>query len=371
MLSRFAAVRAATCRGHRHAATRTFAFLALLVISCTRTPDGINSPNDNQPASAGPPDAPRWLPVGTRVPPGQPIAFPPEPYNPQKHGPALPNPTPEANLIGKRGFIPPSPPHAFAPSRTGALRNLSDPTPSKGDRVIRLFNTTRAWYGGYAVHDIEPDLNVPPIRTFTTAEQIYIYAPTFLVPNSCIEMTTYHSRSTNDTEMANMQGWFDWCGSNTGGTPNWVIIEPVNFPSFKDHYVRTYKGKPTVALSVVTPTSRTGCWYGHLYDYQSGGWVQKVTSCGSTQIGHHQGWTAWESYNIMDSSCLTLPSIRAMEVRLADPFTNTFVPFTDYPDDYDTFFGGTGLCWTNSTYTFSFPASGLGANSWIAETGRP
>jgi len=251
------------------------------------------------------------------------------------------------------------------------LRSLADPTPSKGDRAIRLFNTTRAWYGGYAVHDIEPDLNVPPIGTFTKAEQIYIYAPTFLVPNSCLEMTTYHSRSTNDTEMANMQAWFDWCGYNTGGTPNWALIEPVNFPSFKDHYVRTYKGRPTVALSVVTPTSRTGCWYGHLYDYQAGGWVQKVTSCGSTQIGHNQGWTAWESYNIMDSACLALPSIRAMEVRLADPFTSSFVPFTDYPDDYDTFFGGTGLCWVNSTYTFSFPAAGLTANSWIAKTPNP
>src|SRR5262245_11086259 len=105
MLSKSAAVRAATCRGQRYAATLAIASLALLVVSCTRTPDAINSPNENQPASAGSTDAPRWLPVGTRVPPGQPIAFPPEPYNPQTHGPALPNPTPEANLIGKRGFI--------------------------------------------------------------------------------------------------------------------------------------------------------------------------------------------------------------------------------------------------------------------------
>jgi hypothetical protein len=228
------------------------------------------------------------------------------------------------------------------------------------------------------MNDVQLDVSLP--APLNGASAVWLYAPTLYPPGlSCIEVTQIHGRTLGTSATMHRLGWWDWCESYSPQTPEgrFVVDEYVTDQAFKDKYVRLSAGEPTVTVSITTPNlgaTATQCWYGMIYNYQLGGWEQKVARCPAAvnYRPNASGWTMWESKNLVDNErCVTIPSIRANWIMLAHPQYSTWVPFTDYPADYSLVLRGP--CWSTGRYTFSTPAAGdmVAPNSWQAYTPYP
>ena len=327
-------------------------------------------------SNAGP-QTQKYLPYGVPVPVGTSINAPPEPYNPSRHGPPIPNTQVGENLVGRPDFseLPKRIPEGV-PVNAQLGSRPADP-PGTEDHGISLRQTTKPWYGVSQVNDVQLNMWIP-VSQDPTNPWSYLYAPTLLPPGgSCIEVTTVHRRHRSSSTVTHLQGWYDWCESNA--SLRWKVLEEMN-ATFQTKYVRTYNGEPTVAISVVTPnTGHTmgQCWFGVIYNYQVGGWEQKFSSCGTTYIplaDQTHGWTAWEAWRLTaaPSYCPFMDKVRAMDIQYADPDLSAFRPFTNYPSDYIEFAGGaTAFCWWPIGYYwyFAFPPFGMPPNTWQAQTG--
>lgn len=315
--------------------------------------------------SSCPTPTPQWLPVGTKVPPGQAICAPPEPYDPAKHGPPLPPPTNLVNLAARPGFVSP-------PKRDPTV----PPPPGEGDRGLWLGQITEPWYGASSVHDVQWNLTID--TTFIGRNGAWIYAPTMLPPGgACIEITQVYQRWAVQDTTGKYFGLYDWCESDSTG--RFVVFDSEGDTAFSNAYIRPYQGRDTYDASIVTPaTGHTygQCWYADIYNYTLGGWQEFLRSCGNP---YHQaqnyGWTMWESwYTADDGVCRSYPSIRALAIAFADPDSSKWVPITNHPSDHWNLTGG-HYCWgqggTTPVYTFESPVPGLAANTWRADTPNP
>ncbi len=256
-----------------------------------------------------------WMPEGTKVPVGTPLA-------------ALPAPPSESVAFN-------APPSAQAP--------------------------ISQWYGVYSVHDIGTSITLPP------PDSSVLYAPTLLAPGgSCIEMTTAHFGRPIQHQL-----WaWDWCRGSLGqGTLalRWDLTDP----GFQSTYVRTYNGRPTIVVANVTPNtgSTNGqCWYMNIYNYIVGGYVQLFTSCGYTltnEVETGLGWSMWEEhYFTAPNLCPSVASVGASAISFAN--NGAWDPITNHPSDYTQF--NYGSCWTGGGYSFITPVSGASDGSWRALT---
>lgn len=331
----------------------------LLYAACTTEPasravgpDGVNSG-----ASIASGEA--YLPYGVAVPVGQVLDRPPEPYNPQRHGAPLPS-TIGTYIVQTSGEgVPMRAAQRGAPPKPVLLQS------GGSYRGFYLFANTKNWYGVHSIKDVSLNLNLP---TPGPAGAIWLYAPTTLPPaGSCIEGVVRHERTIFVPTTIHYLGWYDWCT-----TSNQWHLAPMD-ASFQSKYVRTYNGKPTLAISIVSPVSgpATDCWYANLYNYNVGGWEGVFQSCGTSMSGWgNTGWTMWEAYNMGEVGCPVLPSIRSMEIQLANPSTSQWVSFKNYPNDYAQL-GPTGDCWYGGPYSFVSPVPGLASNTWRANTPSP
>ena len=313
-------------------------------------------------------DPPRYLPVGARVAEREALPALPEPFDPRRHR-LVANTRIARNLAGEPGFVGP-------PRR----RKSPDPTAAQvvttgvgGDIGLSLWQWTRHWYGVYAAHDAGLSVQLPARSAAQPAS--YLFAPTLLPPGwSCLETTTVHERRAGSSTTGHYQGWFDWCQSGPQG--RWVVFEPMD-QDFRSRYVRTWQGRSTIALAIVTASTGSTyghCWFGTMYDYVQGGWVQVTQSC-TTGAGFSPaaqgGWVYWESHNLLDGSCPAIADIAAIDLMFADPAINSWIPVTSTPPGNVNPSGG-GACWSvyGGPYTFSWPgtSAGLPANAWLAKT---
>lgn len=306
----------------------------------------------------------RWLKVGTKVAVGDSITAPPEPYSPARHGTSLRSDVTFPNVARR-------PEYASAPKRgrSEANRPFEVPPPGTGDKGFWLSQASAPWFGTYAVYDLNPSLGLP---TPWNANGVWVYAPTMMPPGgSCVEVSQVYRRLNGGTTTGKLFGLWDWCQSGTG---EFDVLE-AQVTAWTNRYVRTYQGKPTYAVAIVTPnTGRTmgQCWYAHLYDYLLGGWVQRLARCGTpVRQSPSLGWTMWESWWLMNtSSCPSVSSIRSLDIVLYSPSTSSPVPFTDANADYSPL-GPSGTCWLNGVYSFASPVPGLSVNSWRGNTPNP
>lgn len=307
----------------------------------------------------------QFLPYGLSIPETARLTQVPEPYQVAKHGPAFPNSQPNANLVGRPGFVSPPSPGRWAkyppPLVTGSQSYSMSINP----------NPASQFFGIYQNHDVQLSVQLPS----TTGSPRYLYSPTLLPSGgTCVEATTMHTRSAGASTI-HQQGWFNWCVP--GGT--WWVIEDMN-ASFQNKYVRFMNGELALSISIVTPNdgdTRAGCWYGHLYNFTVGGWEQKFGYCGATTYspsanGGNSGWTAWESTNLVaPGSCPSLQGVRAMSIQVNVSSSGGVQYLSDFwPGPIVGSGSSSPYCWTNvggSPYTFSFPASGL-VSSWRADT---
>lgn len=305
----------------------------------------------------------QWLRVGTKVPIGDSISAPPEPYNPMRHGAPKRSDIAFTNLARRPEF-------ANAPKRGRPVSGgIEVPAPGTGDRGFWLAQASVPWFGSYAVYDLNMSLGLPAAWN---TNGVWVYAPTMMPPGgSCVEVTQVYRRLHGGSTTGKLFGIWDWCQSGTG---EFDILE-AQVTAWTNRYVRTYQGKPTYAVTIVTPnTGRTmgQCWYAHLYDYLLGGWVQRLARCGTpVRQSPALGWTMWESWWLTNSSsCPVMPSIRSLDIVLYHPNTGAAVPFTSASSDYSPL-GPTGTCWQNGNYSFASPVPGLALNSWRGNTPYP
>jgi hypothetical protein len=133
-----------------------YATLISLLVGCdtgsSTAPSGLSG--THRPAEGA------YLTYGVAVPVGQELLLPPEPYNPKKHGRAIPNTSPLANWVDRPGFtLPPAPGararYALSQASKG-LMTRSDPLPppGTGDRGLFLVIDTIDWYGVSVINEI-------------------------------------------------------------------------------------------------------------------------------------------------------------------------------------------------------------------------
>lgn len=306
----------------------------------------------------------QWMPVGTKVPVGTDLVAPPEPYSLERDGPAgAPSVAPN---VGSSDPGAVAGHHAPSRGQAQAPRSGFPPPPDQADRGWWLMQATQAWYGVYSLHDIGTDISFAGISGTP-----YLYAPTLLAPgDACIEMTMAHFGYPTTHQL-----WaWDWChGPFQYGTQGayWDLTSS----NFQSNYVRTYNGKPTIAVSVVTPnTGHTAgqCWYMDIYNYNLGGYQELFSSCGYSVTGWGSfGWSMWEEHFLTtDTYCPAVASVGAAALSFAHPSTSGWSPITSFPSDYATF-STNKFCWQpGGGYYFQTPVTGAADGSWRALTPR-
>lgn len=310
---------------------------------------------------------PQYFEPGKSFPYPRTLTAIPRPYDPSRDV-VIPNTRPEANLALTR-TRPHIPKRDISARGRGPFRSgpPASPNPDHTYNGFWFYQNTNMWYGAYALQDARTDFTLPWYNTYPSVEPT-LYAPTMQAPGgSCIEMTMIHTaQSTAIT--SHFAGFADWCNGAMIGSP-YNYYEDITTTAFRQNYVATYNGQPTVTVWVSTPsTGNTNgqCWAAGFYNYRLGGYEQKYSSCGYTQTGFGTtGWTMWEDYSLFyNNDCPSIPAIRSEIIELFHPGFGYAVQFTSYPSDYSrnngTFLGD---CFT-TTYSFQSPAANTLPNSW-------
>ena len=160
-------------------ATCVISILAALVAGCRDSSDA-TAPLPSATVARAAAPAVGYLPYGVPVAVGQPVDRPPEPYDARKHGPAVPNTSPQDNLVGRPGVdasslppsarTPPTPrpagldlvplPNTASRSAAGAQSTGFGPAPSPASTLFATFSV--AGPGAVTRHAHRPGVTPSP-----------------------------------------------------------------------------------------------------------------------------------------------------------------------------------------------------------------
>jgi hypothetical protein len=233
-------------------------------------------------------------------------------------------------------------------------------TPGHGDGAFILQNFDG--FNGYHT--------VPTASTLPAApdSDLIVYAPTVLPPgNACIEGTTIRFRQRGSSTAYAQQGFWDHCS-----THYWYYLADFSNATFASKYVRTSYGDnyPHIVLQIYETDTTNKCWQALMLNYNTGyydivtGNTGTQTICG-TGAGGVNGWTAWESYGLVQSgsgACPSMTNVGSYYMMKHTPasgwyglLVNTSAGFSTYQN-----------CWTSGTYSM-FTWAG-GSPDWGAQT---
>ncbi len=314
------------------------AICSLAALGCSSAQeDGSNGPVDPAPSEE------KFLEYGVHVPEDAVVTARPEPFNAEKHVIAA-NPLPELNRAAD-----PDVPQEFLLRRQARLQEPMAP-PGNGDRGF--FITGTAGWSIYARNDLQNNVSIPNSSVGTT-----MYAPTHMSPGgfgggACIETVMAHWRPNAQSATLHGHGFWDWCRQS----PGWGVFENID-ATWISNYARS-DGAENMYFTEVVFTGGD-CWVGQLWNYNTGVWDTKLTSCGSNKSGFGvTGWTMWESWNLI--GCPTFPSIKATNLQI---FNGAWVNLA--PAHTTTLGPSAGSCFASGTYNFHVHT----ANSyWHAHT---
>jgi len=251
-------------------------FLSCLSLAACSAPEQGSAENRS-------PENPEYLAYGVSIPEDMVPALPPEPYDSLRHGPTF-NPVPELDLVAHPGKL-----------------SLPDAPAGDGDRGFFINGT--AGIGIYARNDVQDNVVIPAANAGTT-----IYAPTHQSPGgSCIETVRASWRPVGASGTSHGHGFWDWCRAS----PGWGSFEAID-ATWKSKYARS-DGSENMYYTNVYKSSGN-CWVGLLWNYNTGVWDQKLSSCGTTKTGFGTtGWTMWESWSL--TSCPAFPRIKSTTIQ--------------------------------------------------------
>lgn len=304
-----------------------------------------------------------FLPYGVPAPDPLPPNVIPEPYDPAKHGPPIPNSAPHLNLPEhERTFVASREP---SPGLTLAL-GIPEGNTNKG---LRWFSTT--YPGIYAGHEIETGIRLP-----AHSQDQFVFAPTALPSGSaCIEMATTHRRRTTETTTRHLAGWWNWCLSSGLKPTTPSVEEDMTTSWWQQWYTRRVIGGSPVFFIEIFKDTQQGypCWNGLIFNYNKGYWESKFYSCyapGKTQNNRNssQGWTLWEG-DMNEKPCPSLVGTGAHDILAVSP--NLCCPAVNISQVAPALSTGEGICWGSfSTWTMDY-IKGAAASAWRAKTPNP
>lgn len=236
------------------------------------------------------------LPVSPSAAQGsQPPSFPPPPSAEELLKFAVPDTTPELNILNPAsplyGKIPPPPPRKVPPTignhttienQTGLLA-LHD----YWGASIAQQNPAPSDVGVYARQQIITTLTIPSNST--------LYAPTLLSGNNALyeAVTSYNNSGVMTRQFAVFNH----------ATGTWVLAKNLD-STFVSKY--TSGGYYTVIVRKIS-----GIWRVYLYNYQTGLYETQVSGTGTGPNGI--GWNIYESYL---SGCSNLPVFRSRDLQV-------------------------------------------------------
>ena len=323
----------------------SIAFLA--VAACSETVVTPAAERSNREANANAVE--KYLPYGVSVPEGDVLTLEPEPYDFRKHGPPAENSIPNANLAVMPGYNLP---------KFGENHGKWQDPPKVPPQVEAQSTGNGGWMlwnqpGVNARNDAQRDLVVPG----NYFQRVTIYAPTHLPhANSCLEATTAHIKASGSWQgTGDFHGFWNWCTEE----PSFQVWEETDNSTWASRYIRLYgvNGEPAeeafyVSIHSTTPSSPVGgCWVGMLYNFNSGVWEHKITSCGASALTGTVGWTMWESHGLAEHNlCPSFPRVSTQWFRkytVAGAWTEYGA--SDYAADIST------GCFANGIYTMTRP----------------
>lgn len=203
--------------------------------------------------------------------------------------------TPELNILN-----PKNPNYGKIPLQS-PRRKLSDATPSPGTGDYGTYISGGMILGVSAWQEVHPSLDLPspdPDRT--------LYAPTLQAPNNApLESVTRYMRLFGMGYTS--RDWGVW--DHTINPPGFVIIKPINNPTFLSNYVRTY---PEGQLYWTLVYYKDNAWRVMLYNFNTQWWEEQYSSTASSTITY--GWDGFETY--FNNTCPNLPNIESKDLRV-------------------------------------------------------
>jgi hypothetical protein len=214
------------------------------------------------------------------------------------------------------------------------------PPPGDGDRGFFINSTGGT--GIYVGNDVQDNVSIP----YSASTDQVLYAPTHQSPGgSCVETVTVHWRPAAGSTTYHAHGMWDWCRAS----PGWGNYETMD-ATWKSKYARSYSygGQAAENMYFTSAYKTSGnCWAGTIYNFTTGTWETKLTSCGTTKTGFGStGWTMWESWYLQ--GCPSLPRIKAgwIQTLKSSGWTNLGSADTSQLGPY------AGTCYATGAYTF-------------------
>ena len=276
------------------------------------------------------------LPETSSAPPSVPsIASPPRPV------------TDQALIRRTARRLPANRPQLPGPPRR-RLPPAGAPTPSPGDgdagTGLGIFTGAASALGYYGGHAAFPSLELGPVPAGTSA---FLYAPTAMNANTCLEWTTTYMRYSTDN--ATRQQVWVWDHCVLKGVAWSTPMDTV----FQTNYLRNYNGNNLYFVELLQsakPDGVTNVTYdAMLFNFTTNAWEISFEITNNLQPDTTGGWAVHENDMQQANMCPSLPAIIADQVQVK--ISGSFVYAT--PQNSNTYAGG--WCFTNtpppSTYT--------------------
>lgn len=222
---------------------------------------------------------------------------PPLPKPPTDISQVVNDTTPELNILNPKhpdyGKIP------LPRYRRAKLTNAT-PSPGEGDYATIINGDI---VGAFAIQEVQLALELPsapPDRT--------LYAPTLMPPNNApLESVTWYRRYAGwDTTG---RDWGVW--DHTKTPPGFVVLKPINHPTFLSKYIRS---RPEGQVYYTAVWNINNVWEALLYNFNTGYWERQYSLPSSSKSNFQHGWDAFETY--FDGTCPALPNIESIELQV-------------------------------------------------------
>lgn len=255
-------------------------------------------------------------------------------------------PHPGPGTIGPLRRLPRRPPLPTPPPRRLPARRQRAPLPGDGDAGTGMgpFTGAGAATAYSAYHQVHETLALPPVPP--GAPHLFLYAPTGLNADNCLEVVTAYFRYPGDPT-TRREFWI-WDHCDIRGVAGYATIDS----QFVNRYVVNFNGRRAYLVSLQQtgkPDGATPITYNvYLHVPAEQIWDHVYSTVLSQFPVTSGGWSAHENYFQQGGICPSLPAIAADDILVR--ISGIWTPTT--PSNSNQILGG--WCHTESpTYTFT------------------
>ena len=231
-------------------------------------------------------------------------------------------------------------PHFASPPKRRFPKRGTPPRPALGDgnagTDLGIDTTLGTAVGYYAAHAAAPDLELGPVQA-----PAFLYAPTGMNANSCLEWTTAYTRYPGDTQTARAVWVWDHCAAQGIGTS---IPMDSNFTS---NYLTSYNGANVYWVELVqsaVPDGTTSITYdAMIYNFNTNQWDLAYEVNTARVPDTSGGWSVHENDMQQANVCPSLPPIVADQIQALMGGAWT------YANSSNSYAWAIGWCFTNAS----------------------